>query len=90
MANAIVKMKIMPSSPKANLNKIEKSVKEVLNKNNVGDIKLEKEPIAFGLNALNFLFFWPEEKELEELESKLKKIKDVNSAEVVEMRRAIG
>ena len=53
-------------------------------------VRFEEEPIAFGLKALNAIFLWEEEKELESLENSLKKIKEVKSVEMVDIRRAIG
>jgi elongation factor 1-beta len=90
MANAIVKLKIMPSSPEADLEKIQEEVRTLLDEDEEENIKFEKQPIAFGLNALFFTFMWPEEKDLEGLEEKLKQIENVRSVEVVDMRRAIG
>jgi len=85
-----VKIKLMPDSPKTDMMKIEKSVKSVLEKNRVKNPKFEVQPIAFGLKALIMMFGWPEEKPLEELEEKLKKIKGVGSVHVIDIRRAIG
>jgi translation elongation factor EF-1beta len=48
------------------------------------------QPIAFGLKALIVLFGWPEEKEFEEFENSLMKIKGISSIKVIDMRRAIG
>ena len=90
MSIVAVKIKIMPDSPESDMEKIEKDVKVVLEKNSVKNPKFEIEPIAFGLKALIMMFGWPEEKELEELEEKLKKIKEVGSVQVIDIRRAIG
>jgi translation elongation factor EF-1beta len=48
------------------------------------------QPVAFGLKALIVLFGWPEEKELEEFENALRRIKGVRSVDVIDIRRAIG
>lgn len=90
MGIAAVKIKIMPSSPDINLEEIEKGARKILEEKEVKNPQFEKQPIAFGLNALIILFAWPEEKELEGLENDLKKIGDVKSAEVIDIRRAIG
>ena len=90
MGIAAVKIKLMPSSPGVNLEEIEKKAKKILEEKEVKNPQFEKQAIAFGLNALIILFAWPEEKELEELENDLKKIEDVKSAEVTDIRRAIG
>jgi elongation factor 1-beta len=90
MGFAIVKMKLMPSSPEADLNKIEEKIKEILKNSGAGSHKIEREPIAFGLNAIILMFTWPEEKELENLEASLKNLENINSAEIVDMRREVG
>ncbi|MEK6840711.1 MAG: hypothetical protein AABX79_02030 [Nanoarchaeota archaeon] len=90
MSVAAVKIKIMPDSPKADMAKMEKDAKAILEKNGVKNPKFEVELIAFGLKALIMMFGWPENKELEELEEKLKKIKEVSSVQVIDIRRAIG
>ena len=85
-----VKIKIMPDSPESDMKKIEKDVKAVLEKNDVKNPNFEVQPIAFGLKALIMMFGWPEDKQLEELEEKLKKIASVGSVQVIDIRRAIG
>mgnify|MGYP001602938521 FL=1 len=90
MSVVAVKIKIMPDSPKTDMAKMEKNVNSILEKNGVKNPKFEIEPIAFGLKALVVMFGWPEDKALEELEEKLKKIKEVGSVQVIDIRRAIG
>lgn len=48
------------------------------------------EPVAFGLKALKLMFLLDESKGSEELSDKLASIEGVSSAEVVDMRRAVG
>jgi len=90
MGLAVVKIKLMPSSPETDLGKIQKAVKDLLEKDNVKNSRFEEEPIAFGLKAIIVMFGWPEEKPLEELEKSLSEIENVRSVEVVDMRKAIG
>ena len=90
MSVAAVKIKIMPDSPETDIKALEKSVKNILEKQAVKNPVFEIHPIAFGLKALIVLFGWPEEKPLEGLEEKLKKIKEVSSVQVIDIRRAIG
>jgi translation elongation factor aEF-1 beta len=90
MSIAAVKIKFMPVSPEVDLEKIEKEARIVIEAEGGKNPIFEKHPIAFGLNALITLFAWPEEKELEELEGKLKKIENINSVQVIDIRRAIG
>jgi len=82
-----VKIKIMPISPSVNLIQIEKKVKTLVEKNKGYNREYLIEPIAFGLNALIAFFEWPEEKALEPFEEKIKAIKDVNSIQVIDMRK---
>jgi elongation factor 1-beta len=90
MGTAIVKIKIMPKNPKINLEEVELKAKETIKKHTTSDMKIEIEPIAFGLKALNIIFVIDESKSTEEIEKQLSKIKGVNSAEVVDLRRSLG
>jgi elongation factor 1-beta len=90
MGIAAVKIKIMPSSPSVNTKKIGEKAKELVESTGGKNCTITEEPIAFGLNAIIVFFAWPEEKELEKLEEKLGKIKDVNSVQVIDLRRAFG
>ncbi len=90
MGTAIIKMKIMPNSPDANLNAIEEKAKEIIKSSSNSEIKTEKEPIAFGLNAIILTFTWNEDKSVDEINNKLKEIPEVSSAEVIDFRRAFG
>ena len=90
MSIVAVKIKIMPESPETDIIKTEKNVGAVLEKDGVKNPKFEVQPIAFGLKALIAMFGWPEEKPLEGLEEKLKKIKEIGSVQVIDIRRAIG
>jgi elongation factor 1-beta len=90
MGTAVVKIKIMPTSPEVELERIKGEVASKIEKMGGKGCKLEEEPIAFGLKAIIALFAWPEEAELENLEEALQGIEDVNSVQVVDIRRAIG
>ena len=90
MSVIAVKIKIMPDSPDANIDEIRANVEKVLKTQNVQNPNFEIQPIAFGLKALIIMFGWPEEKELEDLEEELKKISNVSSVQVTDIRRAIG
>jgi elongation factor 1-beta len=91
MAQVIITIKLMPASPEVDLKKVEENaVKEIKAfGGNIG--KIEHEPIAFGLKAVLISFFSDESKSnLDPLEDALKKIKDVESVETIEVRRALG
>lgn len=90
MGTAVVKMKIMPVSPDVNLEKIKSEMRAKIEKSGGKGCNLEEEEIAFGLKAVIAMFAWPEEAELENLEASLQSIEDVNSVQVIDIRRAIG
>ncbi|MBI5148429.1 elongation factor 1-beta [Candidatus Pacearchaeota archaeon] len=91
MALAVLKIKIMPVSPKENLDVILKEAERVVSEITGARLHAsEKEPIAFGLVALILTVAWPEEKEQDIIESNLSKIKGVNSAQIIDFRRAFG
>jgi translation elongation factor aEF-1 beta len=90
MGSAAVKIKIMPDSPSADLKTIEDHATSIIEKEKGKIVKIEREPIAFGLNAVFITFGWQEDAEREVLEVELSKIPHVNSAEVVDFRRAFG
>lgn len=90
MGIAAVKIKIMPTSPEADLERIKEDSKNLVEDLGGKNCTFEEEPIAFGLKAIIALFAWPEEKELEELENCLREVEEVNSIQVIDMRRAFG
>lgn len=92
MADVIVKLKIMPNDPSVNLAKIQKAAEAEITKFGSKHIhSVTNEPIAFGLKAIVIVFLLDEKiSNLDVLEAKIKAIKDVNSVEVVDVRRAFG
>lgn len=90
MPFAALKIKIMPVSPDTDLQEIENKAKTAIEELGARLHSSETEPIAFGLNALILTIAWPEDKELDLIESVLAKIENVNSVETVDFRRAIG
>lgn len=90
MGTALLKIKIMPTSPDADLKKIESEAKKIVEAKKGRNCRTEEEPIAFGLKAVIVSFDIDESQELEPIEEGLKKIKNVSSAQVVDMRRAFG
>lgn len=87
MGTAGIKIKIMPTSPSANLEHIKKSAMKLVEKEGGRNRNYEEEPIAFGLKAIIAFFEWPEEKELEMIEEEFSKIPEVNSVQVIDMRK---
>ena len=90
MSVVAVKIKLMPTSPATDMKLLEKDVIKLLEEEKVKNPNFEIQPIAFGLKALIIMFGWPEDKELEPLEERFSQINDVNSVEVLDIRRAIG
>ena len=90
MGTVLFKIKLMPSSPDVNLEEIKNKVKEIVETNKGKNPKFEEEPIAFGLKALMVYFDIDEEYEVETIEEHFRNIKNVNSVQVVDMRRAFG
>ena len=90
MGSMSVKIKLMPSSVETNLEEIKANSKKILEERDGKNIRFEEEPIAFGLKAVIIFFIWPEEKELEGIEQELGKIENVNSLQVLDIRRTIG
>ena len=64
MGKALIKIKIMPASPEADLDAIKTKAEEVLKNNSAEEISFNEEPIAFGLKALILGFSIDESKEL--------------------------
>jgi len=90
MGTALIKIKIMPVSPETDLSEIQEKAKKVIEKNKGEKAMFEIQPIAFGLKALIIGFDLDESLELEPIEKELREIENVNSAEVIDMRRAFG
>ena len=90
MGIALITLKIMPLSPEINLEELKGQAKEEISKQEgkVGEIK--EEPVAFGLKAIVISFELDESKELEAIEESLKNLENVNSVQVIDMRRAFG
>ena len=90
MGIAGVKIRIMPTSPEVDLERLKKTAKIIVERMSGKNCKFEEEPIAFGLRAVIAFFAWPEEMELESLEGFLSKMEGVSSVQTIDMRRAFG
>ena len=90
MGFVAVQMKLMPDSPEANLESIQKKVEEVINSMHKTLVKFEQQPIAFGLKAIVTSFAWNDEIDTEKLEEEFSKIEHVSSVEVLDIRKAFG
>ncbi|HLC96809.1 MAG TPA: elongation factor 1-beta [Candidatus Nanoarchaeia archaeon] len=92
MANAICTVKIMPTSPDVDLKGLETAAKEKIAAfAGEGDTRTEIEPIAFGLKALKIIFVMDEDQgSPDPVAEEISRIKGVNSAEISDVRRAVG
>ena len=76
---AVLKIKLMPSSPDVDFEKIKKKCEQIIKKNKGKNLAFEEEPIAFGLKSLIAKFFLEEDIEVEPIERELEKIPEVSS-----------
>ena len=82
----------MPQSPEVNLSELEKKAKhEIVKFCNSEEFKTEIQPVAFGLKSLTIFFVMEEDiGSTEKLEQKIAEIENVESVEVIDVRRAVG
>jgi elongation factor 1-beta len=91
MAQVVITITIMPESPEVDLKKIEVSATKMISEFGGEVGRVEIEPIAFGLKALKLILVMNEAiGSTDSLEENIRGIKDVASAEVTDVRRAIG
>ncbi|MBS3093884.1 elongation factor 1-beta [Candidatus Pacearchaeota archaeon] len=90
MGTAILKIKIMPESPTADLSKIQEEAQKIIEDNKGSNLRFEKEPVAFGLVALIATFMMDESIPTDDFEENLKQLKDISSVSVIDFRRAFG
>ena len=91
MTKMFVTIKIMPTSPEVDLDVLKSEAR--IKANEFGAELLDKdeiEPVAFGLKALKLMFLFDESKGSEDLVNLISEIPNVSSAEVCDMRRAVG
>lgn len=90
MAEIIITFKIMPEDLEVDLKELEKEIKDFLNKH--GEVgRIEREKIAFGLEALIVMFIRDEAKgSTDFIEDIMRNMDGVQSVEVTDVRRAIG
>ena len=91
MADVVATIKIMQSSPDVDLADLEAKAREIVSsfEGEVGKTTIE--PVAFGLQALNVLFVRAEDKgSVDPIAEKIAELEGVSSAEIVDVRRALG
>ncbi|MDD5133068.1 MAG: elongation factor 1-beta [Candidatus Nanoarchaeia archaeon] len=94
MAKVVITLRIMPESPEVNLEDLEKEAKQIIEgycSPDKTEFKVSIDPIAFGLKALVIIFVMDEKKgATDPLEEKIRNVPGVESAEITDVRRAIG
>ena len=80
----------MPKSPDIDLEIIQKKAKQITQETGGEKPTTKTEPIAFGLNAVIINFALDESKSIDDIQDKLKELKEISSAEVIDFRRAFG
>jgi translation elongation factor aEF-1 beta len=90
MALCAVQFRVMPVSPSVDMKKLQNAIEKRLEE--IGGIlhKAEIQNVAFGLKSLIFTIGWKEENDPDLIETELTKVKDVQSIEITDVRRAIG
>jgi translation elongation factor aEF-1 beta len=81
------KYKLMPESPQVNLKEIEEAAKKIVEDFGGKNKEYSIEDIAFGLKAVIVFFFYPDNKNIDIMEEKLSKIKNVASVQLIDMRK---
>ncbi|MBS3143037.1 elongation factor 1-beta [Candidatus Woesearchaeota archaeon] len=92
MANVIITLRIMPSDTDVDLGALEGVVKGKIQAfTGETEMRVAQKPIAFGLSALEIIFVTDEKKgSTEALEQDIAALDEVNSCEVIDVRRAVG
>jgi translation elongation factor aEF-1 beta len=81
------KYKLMPQSPSVDLKKIEEEAKKIVEEFGGKNKEYLVEDIAFGLKAVIVFFFYSDDKNIDTMEEKLAKIKNVASVQLIDMRK---
>ncbi len=91
MFNLIATLRILPESPEVNLEALEQSIKELI-PSHMELHKVEQEPIAFGLVALNVMVLTTDDKkgDVTPLEESIQNLDLVSQVEVTDVRRTLG
>ena len=89
MGIALIKLKIMPTSPDVDFEKLKSLTKEKISAAGGEITKFEEEPIAFGLKALITFIRIDEHIDTIKIEDALKGAENVSSSEIIDYRREI-
>jgi len=89
MGTALLKIKLMPTGTDTDLEKLKSDSQALLDSHSAKNANFEEQPVAFGLKALIVGFGIDESQDLDPIEDGLRALDGVNSAEVIDMRRAL-
>ena len=91
MFNLIATLRVLPESPEVDLDALEKSI-EGLIPSNMELHKVEREPIAYGLVALNVIVLTTDDDkgDVTPLEESIQGLDLVSQVEVTDVRRTLG
>lgn len=92
MARVIVTVNVMPDDPSVDLVQLQKDCEKEIVKFEGKIEKVDVEPVAFGLKVIKIIFRVDESKGSPDplAESIAQNVKHVNSANITEVRRALG
>ena len=90
MGTALIKIKIMPDGPDTNLEEIENNAEKIILGNQGEKVQKDREPVAFGINAVILSFARDENLDNDEMLDTIRAIKNVTSADIIDFRRAFG
>lgn len=87
MAQVAVTLKILPENPNIKLEEIGEATRKILNKHGkIASIRIE--PIAYGINAIVFVFIMDESKGgTEGIENEIKKVKGISDVRIDDVTR---
>lgn len=82
----------MPDSPEVDLEKKLEEIKKIIaDFAGEGETRSSIQPVAFGIKALNMIFVMDEKKgSPDPVAEKVQTLEGINSAEITDVRRAIG
>lgn len=91
MANVIIKLKVLPKLVETDFDKLIKDCTKLIDAFGGKVHKTEKEPIAFGMQALIIIFIMDEQiGATDKLEAQITDLEAVSSVDVADVRRAFG
>jgi len=91
MGDVIIKLRVMPTGPEVDLVKIREVCEQKIKAFGGMVHKVTEEPVAFGLKSIVFVFLLDEKSaNTDKMEAELKQVPDVQSTEIVDVRKAFG